>query len=361
MNGPIVSFSDIEKSYGAVRALHGVTAELQQGEFFSLLGPSGCGKTTLLRIIAGLEEPGAGELYIDGQRMHGVPANKRPTNMVFQSYAVFPHMNVEENVAYGLRSRRMDAKEISVRVGEALMMVGLEGFEKRPSHAMSGGQRQRVALARALVLHPKVLLLDEPLSALDRKLRGQMRLELVRLQRAVGITFVLVTHDQEEAVTMSDRIAVMFRGNIEQIASPQELYRRPVNREVAGFIGEMNFLRAQVLGEAAQGYDVDLAGFGRVEVPREQVPVAVSGATTAAIRPELLTILFEDDASADRETTGSVDEAVYYGELTYYRVRVDGVDEPLTVSARNAVGRPQLAPGSRLRLGWSADSLVLLN
>ena len=221
MTQPIIQLSGLDKFYGNFQALSQVNLDIQTGEFFSLLGPSGCGKTTLLRAIAGFERLSAGTLNIDGLSMEGVPANKRPTNMVFQSYAIFPHMSVAENVAYGLKARKLPKAEIKVRVAEAINMVGLEGFDERASHALSGGQRQRVALARALVLKPRVLLLDEPLSALDKKLREQMQSELRRLQRAVGITFVLVTHDQEEALTMSDRIAVMFEGKLNRLPHPR--------------------------------------------------------------------------------------------------------------------------------------------
>ena len=234
MTDPIIHLSGINKFYGDFQALYDVTANIQTGEFFSLLGPSGCGKTTLLRTIAGFEEINTGTIIIAGQSMDGVPANRRPTNMVFQSYAIFPHMTVAENVAYGLKARKTPRSEIGYLVAETLKMVGLEGFGDRASHALSGGQRQRVALARALVLKPKVLLLDEPLSALDKKMREQMQSELRHLQRAVGITFILVTHDQEEALTMSDRIAVMFDGAISGERLPSETNEGDLGLLMAG-------------------------------------------------------------------------------------------------------------------------------
>jgi spermidine/putrescine transport system ATP-binding protein len=243
----MIEFRDVQKYYGDYHALRGITATIRAGEFFSLLGPSGCGKTTLLRTIAGFESISSGVVLIDGKDMADVPANQRPTNMVFQSYAIFPHLTVAENVGFGLRREPGSREDKARRVTEALEMVGLKGYGARAAHALSGGQRQRVALARALILKPKVLLLDEPLSALDKKMRENMQVELIKLQRQVGITFILVTHDQEEALVMSDRIAVMFEGQIAQLDDPETLYRRPKTRQVADFIGTMNFLPAEVV------------------------------------------------------------------------------------------------------------------
>ncbi|MEZ5933516.1 MAG: ABC transporter ATP-binding protein [Alphaproteobacteria bacterium] len=360
-NGTILAIDRVEKRFGEVVAVRGVSAALAEGEFFSLLGPSGCGKTTLLRMIAGFEEPSAGAIHIDGRPMAGVPANLRPTNMVFQSYAIFPHLDVAENVAYGLRRLRLGREETRRRVGDALAMVDLAGYETRDAHTLSGGQRQRVALARALVLRPKVLLLDEPLSALDKKLREQMQVELRRLQRAVGITFVLVTHDQDEALIMSDRIAVMFDGEIAQLASPETLYRRPVSRRVAAFIGVMNFFDAEVTAVEPERVALDIRGLGRVDVPPVQAPAgARPGAATVGIRPELLTILLTDHEKTERETEGEVLDAVYYGDMTYYELRLPGSAAPVTVSMRNTAGRRVLRAGESARVGWGRDSIVLL-
>ncbi|MBD3765605.1 MAG: ABC transporter ATP-binding protein, partial [Rhodobacterales bacterium] len=259
----MIEFRDVHKYYGDYHALRGINATIRAGEFFSLLGPSGCGKTTLLRTIAGFEGIDQGAVLIDGRDVAGVPANRRPTNMVFQSYAIFPHLSVEQNVGFGLRRDPRSAADKARAVEEALEMVGLKGYGKRAAHALSGGQRQRVALARALILKPKVLLLDEPLSALDKKMREQMQVELIKLQRQVGITFILVTHDQEEALVMSDRIAVMFEGQIAQLADPETLYRRPATRQVADFIGTMNFIPCQVLSEDPAGHEVEAKGLGR--------------------------------------------------------------------------------------------------
>lgn len=359
-NDAMIEFRDVHKYYGDYHALRGITATIRPGEFFSLLGPSGCGKTTLLRTIAGFEGISSGAVLIDGRDMADVPANKRPTNMVFQSYAIFPHLTVEENVGFGLRRDSRSKEEKAKAVVEALEMVGLKGYGKRAAHALSGGQRQRVALARALILKPKVLLLDEPLSALDKKMREQMQVELIRLQRQVGITFILVTHDQEEALVMSDRIAVMFEGEIAQLADPETLYRRPNSRKVADFIGTMNFLPAKVLSETGTVVEVDAAGFGRIQLDAAQV---MGGATAegAAVgfRPETLTILYEGSAASDRESMATIEEVVYFGDMTYYDVRIDGCESNVRISMRNVFGRPVLDRGERARVGWSPGALVL--
>jgi len=355
----MIEFRDVHKYYGDYHALRGINATIRAGEFFSLLGPSGCGKTTLLRTIAGFEDISSGAVLIDSKHMQGVPANKRPTNMVFQSYAIFPHLTVEENVGFGLRRDPRSAAEKAMAVGEALEMVGLKGYGKRAAHALSGGQRQRVALARALILKPKVLLLDEPLSALDKKMREQMQVELIKLQRQVGITFILVTHDQEEALVMSDRIAVMFEGQIAQLADPETLYRRPNSRKVADFIGTMNFLPAQVLSENGT-VEVEAAGLGRFALSADQVMGGSTGeGATVGFRPETATILFEGQTATDRESMATIEEVVYYGDMTYYDVRFDGVAAPMRLSMRNVFGRPVLDIGTRARVGWSPGALVL--
>ena len=357
---PIIDLINVDKSYGDLRALKGVSAQIMEGEFFSLLGPSGCGKTTLLRTIAGFEDLTDGVVLIDGKDMDGVPPNQRPANMVFQSYAIFPHLNVGENVAFGLRRKKMSILEKKEKVKEALKMVGLVGYENRSSHTLSGGQRQRVALARALILRPRVLLLDEPLSALDKKLREQMQTELRRLQRQVGITFILVTHDQEEALIMSDRIAVMFDGEIAQLDSPQELYSRPKTKEVANFIGIMNFLPA-IASDAKDGLiKVKIPGLGDALIGEDQAPSGSIG-TQIGIRPEMLTILLSDDQKAEKEIVGTVVEVNYYGDMSYYSIALDGVTEPLSVSMRNTAGRKVLEPNDKTRVGWGAESLILLD
>src|SRR5688572_19247187 len=279
----MIDIRNVTRSYGPFKALDDANLTVKEGEFFSLLGPSGCGKTTLLRMIAGFDNPTSGSIVVDGQPMDGIPANRRPTNMVFQSYAIFPHLNVEQNVCYGLKRLRLGADEEKRRVEEALSQVSLTGLGKRGATELSGGQRQRVALARALVMRPKVLLLDEPLSALDKKLREQMQVELRRLQQAVGITFILVTHDQYEALAMSERIAVMFGGRIAQVASPKEIYQRPVNRQVADFLGGMNFITANVVEKDTNSITVETLGFGRVTTDKPAAFVRNGAAATLGI------------------------------------------------------------------------------
>jgi spermidine/putrescine transport system ATP-binding protein len=356
----LISLAGVNKHFGDYHALRDIDLEIREGEFFSLLGPSGCGKTTLLRLIAGFEDFDTGTLRIDGRDMAGVGPNLRPTNMVFQSYAIFPHLTVAENVGFGLRRAQMSKPDKARAVDEALEMVGLAGYGNRAANALSGGQRQRVALARALILKPKVLLLDEPLSALDKKIREQMQVELMKLQREVGITFILVTHDQEEALVMSDRIAVMFEGGIGQLNDPETLYRRPASKRVAGFIGMMNFLNGEVTATGPE-IEVEVAGLGRYRVPAEQAPGGVDvGPVTIGIRPETLSLLFEGERTDRMEVAGRVDEVVYYGDMTYYDVAVAGIDKPLTLSMKNLIGRPVLDVGSPTRVAWDERSLVLL-
>ncbi|WP_424976218.1 ABC transporter ATP-binding protein [Dinoroseobacter sp. S124A] len=347
MTTPLISIAHLQKYYGSYHALRDVSVEIGSGEFFSLLGPSGCGKTTLLRTIAGFETFESGTLQIDGRDMAGVPANKRPTNMVFQSYAIFPHLSVAENVGFGLRRRTdLDAAAKARRGAEALAMVGLDGYGDRAAHALSGGQRQRVALARALVLEPKVLLLDEPLSALDKKMREQMQSELRRLQRHIGITFILVTHDQEEALTMSDRIAVMFEGRIAQLAAPQTLYSRPATREVAEFIGTMSFLPAEVQGGVAE-----VAGLGRMPAPD-----APDGACVAGVRPEGMSLAAP--GAEGQIAMAEIVERAYFGDMTSYRVRLDGTEALVEISMKNGPGISVLEPGVQTGVHWSPEALV---
>ncbi|MEM9524892.1 MAG: ABC transporter ATP-binding protein [Pseudomonadota bacterium] len=361
MNRSIISLKGVNKHYGDYHALRSIDLDIRSGEFFSLLGPSGCGKTTLLRTIAGFETLSSGTLEIDGRPMAGVPANRRPTNMVFQSYAIFPHLSVAENVGFGLRRRTdIDKGAKDALIIDVLNMVGLDGYGGRSAYALSGGQRQRVALARALILKPKVLLLDEPLSALDKKMREHMQMELRRLQRQVGITFILVTHDQEEALIMSDRIAVMFEGMIAQLASPQRLYRRPVDRKVAGFIGMMNFLPCKVVDKTSDKVRIEVAGLGRVEVETGQCPSGVPEKDAkVGVRPESLSLLFEGEPGTRDMSEGVIEDRAYYGDMTYYDVVLDGLAHPVTVSMKNLSWRPVLARGDRTRISWDLRSLVV--
>ncbi len=355
----MIEISHVTRSYGPFKALDDATLSIREGEFFSLLGPSGCGKTTLLRMIAGFDTPTAGTIAIDGQPMDGIPANRRPTNMVFQSYAIFPHLNVEQNVGYGLKRLRLDPTEERRRVDEALQQVSLTGLGKRGATELSGGQRQRVALARALVMRPKVLLLDEPLSALDKKLREQMQVELRRLQQAVGITFVLVTHDQYEALGMSDRIAVMFGGRIAQVASPKEVYQKPVNRQVADFLGGMNFVKAEVLAENDASITVQAPGFGKVTTEKPPLYTRNGAGATLGIRPERLRVLW-DDATAPNQIAGTVVDRHYFGEITHLIVQAPGFEKPLSVSETNNYGADDIPVGAPIRVAYDPDALVAL-
>lgn len=354
----IIELHDVEKRFGSFVAVSNLNLNLRQGEFFSLLGPSGCGKTTALRMIAGFQEPTSGTVLIDGQDMVGIPANKRPTNMVFQSYAIFPHLNVGDNVAYGLRNRGIAKSEIDNRVSEALEMVELGGLQKRGATELSGGQRQRVALARALVMRPKVLLLDEPLSALDKKLREQMQFEMRHLQQSLGITFVMVTHDQYEAMTMSDRIGVMFEGKLVQVDRPDVLYAKPRSREVASFIGGMNFLPAEVTGEASGKVSISVPGFSALEI-EPNPDLSRSGRNIlVGIRPEQLEIAAEKPADYDAAVQGVVSDVAFYGENVHYHVRVDGVDQPIATSVPNYFHTVDYKAGDTVWLGVQNASVI---
>jgi len=257
-----IKIKNLSKSFEDVEVLKNINLEIEKGEFFSLLGPSGCGKTTLLRILAGFEYPSNGQVYFDEADVTSLPPNMRPSNMVFQNYAIFPHINVQRNIEFGLRKEGLSNEEMKQRVQDALKMVQLEGYEDRYSNQLSGGQRQRIALARALVKQPKVLLLDEPLGALDKKLREEMQIELRNLQKSLGITFIFVTHDQEEAMTMSDRIAVMDEGNILQVSPPKEIYHNPKNKFVSEFIGNINIFKTNILKASPEELLIDIEGLG---------------------------------------------------------------------------------------------------
>ncbi len=356
----MIEISGVTRAFGSFVALNDINLEIREGEFFSLLGPSGCGKTTLLRLIAGFGDPTSGVIRIDGADMAGIPANRRPTNMVFQSYAIFPHLNVAENVGYGLKKLRLEASEKQRRVDEALAGVELNGLGERKADALSGGQRQRVALARALVMKPKVLLLDEPLSALDKKLREQMQVELRHLQQSLGITFVLVTHDQYEALAMSDRIAVMFKGRIEQVAAPQEIYQRPRSRKVADFLGGMNFVEAKLVSQSDAKLTLETPVFGTVQTAKPDGFVARGTKVLTGIRPERLRVLWEGDDSAYKiECT--VSDRQYFGEITHLTVRPDGSDLTLEVAETNNFGADDIPVGSRIRVAFDPDALVALS
>ena len=352
----MIEFKDIHKHYGDYHALRGITATIREGEFFSLLGPSGCGKTTLLRTIAGFEELTEGRILLFGQEIDHLPPNRRPVNTVFQQYALFPHMTVAENVAFGLQMLGRGRAEVERVVGEMLELVRLPQLASRRPQQLSGGQQQRVALARALATHPKVLLLDEPLSALDLKLRQEMRGELKNLQRETGITFIFVTHDQEEALTMSDRIAVMSSGDVRQVGRPDEIYERPVDRFVAGFIGETNLLEATLV-ERAQGRAICALGNGE-RLLVEDHSAALGERVTLLLRPEKVTLRPDGDTGA--ALCGTVQSLVYFGTDTQYRIDIGG-GRSLLARAQNAQGaRPAFAPGARVALQVAPGAAQIL-
>jgi spermidine/putrescine transport system ATP-binding protein len=354
---PIVGIDQVSKKFGNYTALDNVSLDIAEGEFFSLLGPSGCGKTTLLRSIAGFESPSRGDIRIAGRSVIAEPPNRRPTNMVFQSYAIFPHLNVEQNVAYGLKRLKLDKAEEARQVGEALDRVRLGHLGQRRSSELSGGQRQRVALARALVLKPKVLLLDEPLSALDKNLREEMQIELRSLQKDVGITFVLVTHDQHEAMALSDRIAVMFDGRVAQVAAAREIYRRPRTRMVAHFLGGMNFLTGRIVGEAGGSATVALDGLGDFAVTMPTAFTTSGGEVTVGIRPEKLRIT--TDLSAGQGFNGRIVNTTYLGQSTQFAVELDGLKQQISVLTADPQSS-ELPVGSQVRLQADREDMILI-
>ena len=356
-----ISFQNVNKYYGKFQAINDISMDIEHGEFFSLLGPSGCGKTTLLRMLAGFESVTSGEIYIDGQPMSGVPPHHRPINMVFQNYAIFPHLNVRDNIAYGLRKQKLPRAKRHEMVDEMLELIKLPEYGDRKATQLSGGQRQRIALARALILKPKVLLLDEPLGALDKQLREQMQLELRALQKIVGITFVFVTHDQEEALTLSDRIAVMSEGRDLQIDSPTRLYEHPVNREVASFIGTMNFFDGTVISVKDDNALINVDGLGEVSAPVGSVQLLARNTVSVAIRPEKFSLTDEAPEDGQFSVKGQLNNAAYLGERSHYYVSIDGVPQPIAVSAQNRDrakgGESQSRP---VWLSWDSAAIVVL-
>ena len=349
---PAVTLTGITKRFGDVVAVDDVDLQIADGEFFALLGPSGCGKTTTLRMIAGLEFPTEGSLRIFGQEVGTLPPNRRPVNTVFQSYALFPHMNVEHNVAFGLRMQKVRKAEAAERVARAIRLVHMEGMEGRRPTQLSGGQQQRVALARALVNSPKVLLLDEPLGALDLKLRQAMQRELKALQREVGITFVFVTHDQEEALTMSDRIGVMDEGELLQVGTPEEIYERPASRFVADFIGQTNLLDATVEGPEL----VCLANGVRVQVATS---APAGTAVAVSLRPERAEILPPGIEPGDRpHLKGRLEQVTYLGNALVHTVALDWMR--LDVRAENRPGLAVPTPGDEVTVVWDDGAVVVV-
>jgi spermidine/putrescine transport system ATP-binding protein len=355
---PVIALEHVVKRFGRASAVEDAHFAVGRGEFFSLLGPSGCGKTTTLRMIAGFEQPTAGRILLDGHDVAGVPPYRRQVNTVFQHYALFPHLTVRENVAFGPRSRKLGAAETARRVAELLAVVRLDAFADRKPAQLSGGQQQRVALARALANHPSALLLDEPLGALDLALRQAMQLELKRIQREVGITFIYVTHDQEEALTMSDRIAVMSEGRIEQIGSPREIYDVPATGFVAGFIGAANLLPAVVRQVDDTAVTVELAGGHLVTVPAGSGAAAAGSTVSVMLRPERLRLA--ESAPPDGESLPvTLEQSVFRGPVVRHTLRAaDGT----VIVAHAAAGPclPGFRPGLALWVSWDADAARVL-
>ncbi|MGH7331875.1 MAG: ABC transporter ATP-binding protein [Candidatus Rokuibacteriota bacterium] len=335
--------------------MHDVSVAVAPGSFFTLLGPSGSGKTTTLMMVAGFTYPTHGQVFVDGKPVAGLPPQKRDLGMVFQSYAVFPHLTVFDNIAFPLQIRRARRAEIRQRVGEALELVRLGGYDRRLPRQLSGGEQQRVALARALVFRPRVLLMDEPLGALDKKLRGHMQLELKHIQRHLHVTVIYVTHDQEEALTMSDRVAVMQRGRIEQVGTPAELYEAPASRFVADFLGESNFVDGVIVGALAEGRWLIRAAGGLEFRGVGAVPLQMGQPVTAAVRPEKVVPVDDvgvTETGALNACKGTVEEVIYVGDATRYRVAL-GADGAVTVKVPNRLGLRQHTEGQAVALTWS--------
>jgi spermidine/putrescine ABC transporter ATP-binding subunit len=357
----MLELRNVRKSFAGTEALQSVNLTIQEGEFFSLLGPSGCGKTTLLRILAGLDYPTDGEVLLDGKPLIAMPAHRRPVNTVFQNYALFPHLDVGANIGFGLNLAGVGAAEVESRVREALALVKMDGFERRSISTLSGGQKQRIALARAIINRPRILLLDEPLSALDLKLRVEMRRELAVLQKKLGMTFIFVTHDQEEALAMSDRLVVMSRGRIAQLGTPQEVYQNPANLFVAKFLGEMNVFAIRPLDRTAEGQWWQLGGDVRCVTP-DSSNESVIGNRMALIRPEAIRIERGSDArpSSPNSVVGSVAAVNYKGPMIDYLVHVpNGPDFLVSRSGDETLANPILR-GTSVRLAWDSDDIQVI-
>ncbi len=355
---PILRIEGVSKRFGAFAAVDHLSLDIYQGEFFALLGPSGCGKTTLLRMIAGFEQPSAGRIVLDGVDLAPVPPYQRPVNMMFQSYALFPHLNVEANIAFGLKQEGLPKAEIAARVADMLALVKLEGFGRRKPHELSGGQRQRVALARSLAKRPRVLLLDEPMAALDKKLRGETQFELMELQRRLGLTFIIVTHDQSEAMTVADRIAVMDRGRLMQVAPPAEIYEQPNSRWVADFIGDVNVFEGR-LGD--DGASVEGTAFGQLPVTAK-VDAEPGSTVWIAVRPEKMRIARERPSSAEANCIeAKVADIGYLGDLSVYKLRVgDGQIVKAAMANTGRISEGVIGWGDEVWLSCPPEAAIVL-
>ncbi|MDQ0315251.1 ABC transporter ATP-binding protein [Amorphus orientalis] len=358
---PLIHFKSVTKRFGDFVAVDRVDLPIYEREFHALLGPSGCGKTTLMRMLAGFEEPSEGDVLLDGRSLKGVPPYRRPVNMMFQSYALFPHMSVEKNVAFGLKQDGMAKSEIGDRVAEMLKLVRLEQFAKRKPHQLSGGQRQRVALARSLAKKPRVLLLDEPLGALDKKLREATQFELTDLQVELGMTFLIVTHDQEEAMTVADRIAVMDQGAIRQVATPSEIYEQPSSRYVADFIGDINIVEGRI-EPGANGVTRLVAPDSGLVIETEQTLDEIPETAWYAIRPEKLRVSLDEPSEASVNTvSGEIWDIAYLGDVSIYHVKLDDgtVVRATTANTTRLVERP-ISWDDRVWLSWDRTAGIIL-
>ncbi len=362
-NNDFIMVDGITKTFGSVVAVDNINLEIKQGEFFSLLGASGCGKTTLLRLLAGFEKPDKGRIFIEREDITYLIPNRRPTNMVFQNYAIFPHMDVASNIGYGLRKEKLSNKELHNKIDHYLELIKLSGYGNRKADQLSGGQRQRVALARALIMQPKVLLLDEPLGALDKQLRANMQIELRLLQKDVGITFVFVTHDQEESLSMSDRVAVMSNGKILQVSSPDELYEKPENEEVANFIGTINFFDATVSSTNNGICSLKSKYLGIIQTNCKNNVYSTGEEVLVGIRPEKLNLHVNKPKQDSRIIEGIVENISYLGERSHYYVKIDGLSKSVSVSSQN-VNRAQInqliSDNKKVWVTFDSDSLIMI-